>query len=53
MTHRQKLRLARKHRTIGEIRDHIAPFQSAWWIRRAELIKFRAEESRMRKNDKS
>ncbi len=44
MNHKDKLKLARKKMTPGEIRAHVSPFQSAAWEARKQANQRRVEK---------
>ena len=50
LNHRQKLILARKHRTNSEIKENVGFFQTQWWEKRKKKIRNKVNNSKMRKN---
>lgn len=38
LSHKQKKRLAKKHMTISEIKAHVSPWLSKWWLERKTAI---------------
>lgn len=39
LTHKQKVKLARRHRTKAEIKNKTTLFSTAWWVARGERKK--------------
>jgi len=51
LTHKQKVKLARKMRTHKELIEKVPIFQTKAWEQRVEAIKRRIEKTRKRKHE--